>query len=201
VDDYISVAPSNSLNITGDLTIAMWIRPQMPSLTLTGLDPGMVFVSKRTANYPQPYLFGIRGSDGVLNFEAYYTKPQYWKLVTTDGAVTLDEWQHIAVTRRVVGDYVTVSIYRNGTLLKEVVNPWGPAATNDQEMWINKDAYYATYTNEGLFKGLTDDLVIYNRALSVAEVQTLVPEPASMGLLGLGACLALLRRKASQGKR
>ncbi|MDI6782044.1 MAG: cohesin domain-containing protein, partial [bacterium] len=96
---------------------------------------------------------------------------------TDKQVIKLNEWQHIAVTRRVIGNDVTISIYWNGTLIKEATNPWGLATTNNQEMWINKDPYMAAYTNQGLFKGLMDDLVIYNRALSAAEVQTLVQEP------------------------
>jgi hypothetical protein len=50
-----------------------------------------------------------------------------------------------------------------------------------------------TNGNEPFFGGI-DDVRIYNHALSAAEVQALVPEPATVMLLGLGG-LALLRRK------
>jgi hypothetical protein len=44
-----------------------------------------------------------------------------------------------------------------------------------------------------LFTGLIDDVRIYNNALTAAEVKALIPEPATLAMLGLGG-LTLLRR-------
>jgi hypothetical protein len=49
------------------------------------------------------------------------------------------------------------------------------------------------------FDGMIDDVRIYNRALSVAEIQQLsIPEPATIALFGLG--IAALRRKTRRDK-
>jgi hypothetical protein len=45
-----------------------------------------------------------------------------------------------------------------------------------------------------LFTGKIDDVRIYNQALTGAEVMALIPEPATVAMLGLGG-LALLRRR------
>jgi len=46
----------------------------------------------------------------------------------------------------------------------------------------------------GSFYGAIDDVRIYDNALSPAEVMALVPEPATVLLLGAGLCLIRRRR-------
>jgi len=60
--------------------------------------------------------------------------------------------------------------------------------------YSNGNSYIASINpNEFFFDGLIDDVRIYNHALSPAEIQELIPEPATLLLLTLGGIL--IRRK------
>jgi len=174
VNDYISVPHSSSVNIAGDLTLEMWINPQMTSFTAWGYG----LVSKRTTNSPEPYalilLSGV-ADRGILGFFGHYTGVgDYRSVGTTSSPVVLNQWQHIAVTRTLVGSAVSVSIYHNGT--SQTVNyqsdpsVWGAATTNTEKLWLIREPYCASAG--GIFKGLVDEVRIYNRALSVGEIKS-----------------------------
>jgi hypothetical protein len=181
VNDYVSVPHSTSVNIAGDLSIEMWINPQMASFTLTGPHPGLGLVSKRTTNSPGPYMLVLHsgGTDrGSISLYGYYTGiGDYRSASTSSTPVVLNQWQHIAVTRTIVGNVVSVSIYYNGA--SQSINyqsdpyNWGAATTsNTEKLWLVREPYFAAYTNEGTFKGLVDEVRVYNRALSAGEIRS-----------------------------
>jgi hypothetical protein len=127
---------------------------------------------------------------------------QYWSYLTLEGGVNwphrisgetntqgdpfvatmeefvVDEWNHIAVTF----DNKTATTYLNGEFL-QTMTVTGSSLTLDR---------IGGRTSE-FFNGKIDDVRIYDRALSQNEVRALLPEPATLLLLGLGA--VILRKK------
>jgi uncharacterized protein (TIGR03437 family) len=80
--------------------------------------------------------------------------------VVTD--INLNEWQHIAV----IFSATNVEFFKNGVRFAYGSAPG--ASPTGQKLWIGGSPGYGEY-----FKGLIDEPAVYNRALSVTEIQTI----------------------------
>jgi hypothetical protein len=170
VDDYVRIPDSDTLDITGDLTVAAWVKT-----TLSGR-PTKIFSN----------LCEVSPHDGYALEETYNGKVRFYcqeAELISNTTVNNGAWRHIAAT--LSGTMAT--IYIDGFLdVSGTVNV--PNANNvDQAIGASYSPYY-------FFDGVIDDVRIYNHALSVSEIRALIPEPATIFLLGLGA-LGLLRNR------
>lgn len=164
---YVQVPdPAGDLNITGDLTIALWVNPN--SVTCSGADPAYALLSKRSANHATPYELFI-GCGGTLTLHSWATNTR-WPNFTATGTVTAGAWQHLAVTRSYAGSNATVTFYIDGVAAGSSTLDTGPALGSSDPLWISRDGYHTTNTSQGSYSGLMDDVQIYNRALSAAEI-------------------------------
>src|SRR5262249_37489705 len=77
-------------------------------------------------------------------------------------ALTANTWAHLAATY----DGATTRIYVNGTLVTNKAQT-GTITTSTNPLQIGGDSLYGGY-----FAGRIDEVRIYNRALSVAEIQS-----------------------------
>jgi len=108
--------------------------------------------------------------------------------VQGDTAVTDDEWHHVAVTVPTDALYVDVTIYLDGeddTQPEDDTDPVRPTADYDLKMGLRYNESGRAYT------GLIDDVRLYDKVLTQAEIQTLAlrpkayaPEPAD-GTVGV----------------
>jgi hypothetical protein len=163
---YVDVSHNDALNITGDLTIGMWVKPN--SVSCSGADPAYALLSKRTTNSSTPYEFMI-ACGGQPRFQYWGTNIS-WPTFTSTGTLTTGAWQYVVVTRSFSGITATVTFYIDGVEAGSSSQNAGPALTSSQSVWISKDGYHTAYTNEGSYSGLIDEIRLYNRALSSAEV-------------------------------
>jgi hypothetical protein len=164
---YVTVPHNNALDITGDLTIAMWVKPD--SVTCSGADPAYVLVSKRSSNTRVPYEFMI-GCGGSLRYGAWGTNIQWPGAGTASGLVTTGTWQHVAMTRSYSGITATVNFYINGVSVGISSQDSGPTLTNPDPVWISRGGYHTQYTDQGSYSGLMDEIAIFNRALSSSAI-------------------------------
>ncbi|MBL0225105.1 MAG: hypothetical protein IPQ16_05860 [Geobacteraceae bacterium] len=165
---YVSVpAPTPDIfNITGDLTISLWINPN--SVTCSGADPGYALISKRSSNHATPYELYI-GCGGSLILHYWGTNIQYPGFSST-GVITTGVWQHVAATRSFNGTNATVTFFINGVEAGSSTQNTGPALGSSDPLWISRDGYHTGYTSQGSYSGLIDEVQMYNRSVSAAEV-------------------------------
>jgi hypothetical protein len=154
INDYLSVANSTSLDVSGNaLTLSMWIKPG--SVTGDSAVLGKFWNAGMTSPY---YQYGLELGGGRPHF--YVGTATGLVGATTDSALALNQWSHLAV----VFDVSQVRFYVNGTL----VNSRSVTATltaRGRPLRMGADADTAQF-----FKGVLDNVRVYNRALTATEV-------------------------------
>jgi Concanavalin A-like lectin/glucanases superfamily len=151
-DDYVEIAKYKGVTGTRPRTIAAWIK------TTTGKGE---IVSWGTDGPGQMWTFGfIRGHVGVTPKGGYL----YMKAETHD-----DQWHHVAVVveqAKLPNLYNNVKLYKDGVRAEiddiGLLDLWPIETGRDLDVRIGRQ-----------FKGLIDDVRIYDRALSEKEINLL----------------------------
>ena len=173
---YVKVPNSASLNITGDISIAAWVKPEreatqdlVKKATNSGIGGYEFALSALTGNCiapaEKPCAFGRINQ--VPSADAYRvdTRYQYDEL---------DPWTFYVFTTT-AADH-TIRMYKNGTLSTSRDVTTIPSIVSNS-LFLGIGAQLAGTadppTASRWFKGSLDDIRIYNRALSDAEVNAL----------------------------
>lgn len=164
VDDYAEIPDHSSLGGMSALTVSAWVKlDQLPSsgkyFTVAGKDQSGSEASYRIAI----------GSNGTGHF-VVSTTGNYWYTAGTQAnfttALSPGTWYYITGTY----DGTTVKVYVNGSLQ-------GSGSQAISGMIVNGTSPlrigYPTSSNVGYFKGAVDDVRIYDRALTGAELTAL----------------------------
>jgi hypothetical protein len=147
---WVTIADAASLHLTTGMTLEAWVRPTSGSGWRTAIlkqSPGGLAWSLYTAN---------NGSRPVGYAHIDSDVP-----VTGTAAVALNTWTHLALTF----DGAALRLYVNGTLVS-TTNRNGAMATSTSALRIGGNSVWGEY-----FKGLIDEVRIYNRALAASEIQ------------------------------
>ncbi|MBI2439308.1 MAG: hypothetical protein HYV45_01755 [Candidatus Moranbacteria bacterium] len=159
IDDQVSISDNASLDISGDVTISVWLKPTA-SLVGYAAHPIAKLTSTSDANYVLYYFGTTSGTDKQLTF--YANRGGTWNTISGSHVATLGEWVHIAVS------YTTASggqLYVNGVATGSLTGS-GALATNSADLFFGD-------SSSTVFPGLMDEVRIYNRALSASEIQSL----------------------------
>ncbi len=156
-DDYVRVSDAASLKLTGDVTISAWIKP-------TAVGTERTVVSKRYeyelgaigAAAPHPLKWTHKAAGGAVVTGALTT--------STDA----DRWHHVVLVRD--GTAREVRGYEDGTLNATGAYTAAPDAST-YNVNIGRNPGGGQH-----FKGLVDEVRIYSRALSPAEISELYDE-------------------------
>ena len=152
----VTISDSPSLDMANGLTLEAWIRPA----SSTGGWRDVIY----------------RGDDNY--FLATNTTDVYGALtvsslgmVSADFVLPLNTWTHVAMSY----DGSNIKIYANG-VLTGIAPQTGNIAPSTSPLWLGGDPLHGQH-----FHGLIDEVRVYNRALTEAEIATDMNAPVATG--------------------
>ena len=150
--DSVVVGHDPSL-ILNHFTLDAWVKPgRLPGST----HQGIITKNATPSRPPSLWLFG----DKVQ----VWFDPDGHPAATSTTGLTLDTWHHVAATY----DGSAVKIYINGVL--DISTPKSSVpATNTQPLLFGA----GRDNNQFFFQGLIDEVEVFNRALSAAEIRAI----------------------------
>jgi hypothetical protein len=154
-DDYIDINDNSNYHSLSKITLSLWFKANASTPTWVKL-----FGKHYDASDGSFYLIWENNS---IRFSAI-TPTQYGGIVSGN---LLDGLWHNAVG---VYDGVNISLFIDGVLVSTATNSGAIKETN-YHIIVGKSERWTTYYN-----GLLDDMRLYNRALSVSEIQSLYLE-------------------------
>jgi len=153
---YITMGSPAALQITGNQTIAMWLKPDRRKVRQNPISKAV-------------------GGEGTVNINADGRMTYYygttggrnwpWAALTTRSGVKVGRWQHVALVRNF--NTRTLTWYVNGVKDSQGPTKYAAAKAGSQPLYIGK-GYVDNYC------GLIDEVGIWNRALSADEIGMLV---------------------------
>lgn len=149
--NYAQVSNSSSLQITGDITIAAWVNRN------TAGNYDVIAAKSDGTTYNYNFFFDSLYPDKESLYSASTSPTQ----AISTSTVSAGSWQKVAVTRS--GN--TVTFYLNGSAVGTATIT-GSFGSSTVPLKIGHDGY------KGM-SGSIDELRIYNRALTQAEIQAL----------------------------
>ena len=165
VNDYVTVPDSDLWAFgTNDFTIELWANFDAPGGG-TISHPGDIFIGNDEGPFVvNKWFFALGG--GLLHFTVFneLDPPSNFFLVRAPFSPTMGRWYHLGVTKR--GTLFT--IYVDGIPVGSEIST-SSVANPDAPLLIGQ-------SNEpfgGFMNGLLDEVTIYNRALTQAELQSI----------------------------
>ena len=155
-NDYCSAGNSSSLSITGNLTVAAWVRPT------SFANQGNIVAKSSNPGYRMRFQ-----SDGT--FWMYSNT----NTITSPSAYTINNWFHTVGVFSSTG----LRMYINGSLVQSNGTAFSPS-------YSSSNFYVGTFNGTlELFQGRIANVSVYNRALSATEVlQNFNSQKARFGL-------------------
>jgi hypothetical protein len=179
-NQYVDAGSASSLDDLGPVTFSAWIFPK----SLGGGNLGKIITkdTASTSGFIQFFIGGVgtSGTGCTTPTNVFYFQKSGATVLgkcSVDNMISFNAWQHVVLTWDGSTNAANVHIYKNGVELS-----YNGGASNGVS--LNSDAALNLYVGnrgDGLraFDGLIDDVRIYNRALSTAEVQSLYDLGAS----------------------
>jgi fibronectin type 3 domain-containing protein len=154
----VSVADSNSLDLTTGMTIEGWVQPN----TVSGF---RTLIVKETGG---DLVYGLYASSDTNRPQSQVTVGSV-RLLNGTASIPTGSWTHLAATY----DGTTERLYVNGIQVSSLAVS-GTIATSNSPLKIGGNSIWSEW-----FNGLIDEVRVYNRALSAAEIQTDMNTPIS----------------------
>lgn len=156
---FVDAGDAPALDVN-QLTLAAWVR-----YTPNVHDDRWEILEKAGA-----YWMNIRTDTRKLRFGGFFggcTGSNHWFFLDSKKVLPANTWVHVAGTY----DGTALRIYVNGAL-NATLAVTGATCANTEPLGIGAKNRTATGVVEAYFDGRIDDLRVYNRALSAAEIKT-----------------------------
>jgi len=166
--DSITIPHSASLNITGPISISLWIKPGADDPEGKGTETAPMAKALSTAS--PSWSFQVRygwGSPTPYMAFTFNSSPRAWVYVGQN--LTKGEWSHIACSH----DGTTLKCYLDG--IERDSKPMGKITSSPAPILIGSDGWGCDWI------GAIDEVAVYNRALSAAEILYLAGFRADAG--------------------
>ena len=150
VDDWVTVADAASLDLTSGMTLEAWVKPS----TLGGWRTAIL---KETTG---GLAYALYGNDDVPRPASYVNVGGLDQSVPGTAALSTTDWTHLAATF----DGATLRLYVNGALTNSNAVA-GQLITTTGALRIGGNSVWGEY-----FAGLIDEVRVYDRPLSAAEI-------------------------------
>ena len=147
-NDWVRVNNSSSLQVTGDLTISIWIKP-------TAVSAKQVLVHKS-----REFHLGFIETTAPFRLKWHHASEAASGYVTN--SINVSQWQHVVLVRDNASKQVRG--YKNGVL--EVTSSY----TVNPTLSSNPVGIGSRYSGGEYFNGFIDEVRIYNRTLSEPEI-------------------------------
>jgi len=159
--DYIDCGNDASLDITGPISIALWIRPGAddPEGQATTTAPMAKAMSGMSPSWSYQVRYGWGGAPQPYMAFTFNTSPRAWAFVGRN--LERDEWCHIACSH----DGTTLKCYLNGEETDST--PMGQITSSPTPVLIGSDGWGCDWI------GAIDEVAIYDQALSADEISEL----------------------------
>jgi len=156
IDDDVDCGNDESLNITGEITIAIWIKPSVAGEGGSNVGP----VCKAEAGV-DPWSWQLRynapGGGNYMGFQ-FNGDPEGSTWVSVQQDLLPGEWYHIAG----IFDGANIICYLDGVETER--NTISGIRGGSGRFFIGQDGW------DNIFNGVVDELRIYNHALSAVEL-------------------------------
>jgi hypothetical protein len=159
-DDYVSIPEDDtSLDISTDMTVSAWVKSGSSG----------TIISKCT-NGNRAWYFNIWSDGGII---IYISEDggsvNRWYRQSSIKTVNDNQWHHVAFT---LESSNTLNVYVDGALSN------GTLEGNPSSIHINDvKVTIGGWEDSGGFNGLIDEVAIFNKALNLAEIQSLISYP------------------------
>lgn len=165
INDYVLVGNPANLNFgKEDFTIDAWVKitpPKKPDVA------NKAIVSKTSQGSDVQYVLGYRAStDGKLFFAISSSSTVYVEAISQSPGIVDNQFHHVAGIRR----GKILELYQDGILVAFGTAPSLISASSSNNVVIGGRLILG---NEPIFRGVIDEVEIFNRALCPVEIKSI----------------------------
>ncbi len=157
VNDRVRVGDAGSINLASGMTLEAWVNPSATNGWRT------VLMKERVMDLS----YGLYGSGEARPAIFTATDGETGSAKAVD-ALPLNTWTHLAATY----DGTTLRMYVDGALIDATNLSSGPLIPGNGPLSIGGNTIYGEW-----FKGLIDEVRVYDRALSASQIQADMAAP------------------------